>query len=88
MNELNALPQFFQIVMVGLAGKVTTTQASTIKCMVFLMRKNREKLSGDSFQDFILKVTNINLLFLRDPRAPKELLRAIFKFVKTSISLL
>ncbi len=82
--------------LVGFAGTKATTQSSTIRVLLLLLKINYAKKSEENalnfddfqFQDFLRKVTKIIVLFLKDHTAPHELHRSVLKYIKTVVSFL
>lgn len=101
--KFNAVNQLFTIILVGLAANKPQTQSSTIRSLIFTIKKNvilnpdnfeddnttNMILSSDAgFQDFMQKASRIVVIFLKDETTPHELARSVLQFLKISITLL
>ena len=92
LNELKALPQLFQLLLVGFAGTKAQTKSATIRALMLVFTINYKQqglaIEDPSFQDFLRKVSKIVALYLRDERAEAEIHRASLRVLKTSIAFL
>ena len=98
LKPFKASSQLLQTLLVGLAGTTPQLQSSTIRALVFNLKKlvvtkrsidDSQLLSKEaSVQEFIRKITKIIALFLKDQAAPKELHRSALKFIKVAITYL
>ena len=90
--KFNAVNQLFTIILVGLAANKPQTQSSTIRSLIFSIKKNvilnpdnfedenttNMILSSDAgFQDFMQKASRIVVIFLKDETTPHELARSV-----------
>jgi len=92
LSELKAIPQLFQLLLVGFAGTKAQTKSATIRSLMLLLKLNYVKKGIDvndvSFQDFLRKVSRIVGLYLKDELVETEVHRASLKFLKTSVAFL
>jgi len=92
LNELKALPQLFQLLLVGFAGTKSQTKSATIRALMLVFTINYKQqglaIEDISFQDFLRKVSKIVALYLKDDRAEAEIHRASLRFLKTAIAFL
>lgn len=98
LQPFKANSQLLQCLLVGLAGTNPSLQSSTIRALVFNLKRlvvtrrtfDESKLvsTDPAVQEFIRKITKIIALFLKDQTAPKELHRSALKFIKVSITYL
>lgn len=101
-EKFNAVNQLFSIILVGLAGNKTHTQSSTIRALIFTIKKNVQfknmqeddtrsnliTVDNAGFQDFLKKASKIVAIFLKDRNAPHELVRSVMQFIKIALNLL
>lgn len=101
-EKFGAVNQLFSIILVGLAGSNSQTQSSTIRAIIFTIKKNVQfgnqtadderqnliQISDAGFQAFLKKASKIVAIFLRDRNCPQELVRSVLQFLKITTGLL
>lgn len=86
----------------GLAGNKAQTQSSTIRALIFTIKKNVQfgnlapdderqnliQISDEGFQAFLKKASKIVAIFLKDRNCPQELVRSVLQFLKIASGML